>query len=427
MERIPNLPEKTGKRVVIVGAGFAGLKLAQSLSQKYFQVILIDKNNYHQFQPLFYQVATSGLEPSSISFPIRRVFSKISHVHFRVAEVQKVDYKSKVLETAQGAVDYDYLVLSAGATTNFFGNKNLEKYAIPMKSLSEALFLRNRILDNYEKALNTGSTDEQEALMNIVIAGGGPTGVELAGAIAEMRAFVLPKDYPTLDFSKMQITLLEGSPRLLNGMSEFAGKNALKYLEDLNVNVALNTLVEDFDGHSVIIKEAENVLSKTLIWAAGIKANSIEGFEKEAFSRGGRIRVNSYSQTTFSEKVFALGDQAIMEIESNPNGDPQVAQVAIQQAENLAKNLIRIQEGKALRPFAYNDKGSMATIGRNLAVCDLPFGKLKGYPAWVLWLFVHLMAILGTKNKLFVFMNWVWNYVTYNQSLRLLIKPKVDS
>lgn len=424
MNSIPNLPAKEGKRLVIVGAGFAGLKLAQSLTQKYFQVILIDKNNYHQFQPLFYQVATSGLEPSSIAFPIRRVFNKSKHVHFRVAQVENIDWKKHVLETDQGSINYDYLVLSAGATTNFFGNKNLEEHAIPMKSLSEALFLRNRILDNYEKALNTGNSEEQEALMNIVIAGGGPTGVELAGAIAEMRAFVLPKDYPSLDFSKMQITLLEGSPRLLNGMLDFAGENALNYLNKLKVNVALNTLVEDFDGHTVHIKDSKNVISKTLIWAAGIKANFIAGFEQENTGKGGRIMVNSFSQTLFAENVFVLGDQAIMETVENPNGDPQVAQVAIQQAENLTKNLSRLQESKELKPFVYNDRGSMATIGRNLAVCDLPFAKLKGYPAWALWLFVHLMAILGTKNKLFVFMNWVWNYVTYNQSLRLLIKPK---
>ena len=362
MERIPNLPGKTGKRVVIVGAGFAGLKLAQSLSHKYFQVILIDKKNYHQFQPLFYQVATSGLEPSSIAFPIRRVFNKSKHVHFRVAEVQNIDWKQNILETDQGSVDYDYLVLSEGATTNFFGNKNLEKNAIPMKSLSEALFLRNRILDNYEKALNTGNSEEQEVLMNIVIAGGGPTGVELAGAIAEMRAFVLPKDYPSLDFSKMQITLLEGSPRLLNGMSDFAGENALNYLNNLKVNVALNTLVEDFDGHTVQIKDSKNVISKTLIWAAGIKANSITGFDQENTGRGGRIKVNSFSQTLFAENVFVLGDQAIIETVENPNGDPQVAQVAIQQAENLTKNLSRLQESKELKPFVYNDRGSMANI-----------------------------------------------------------------
>lgn len=426
MKPMENLPKKQGKRVVIVGAGFAGLQLAKKLSNRFFQVILLDKNNYHQFQPLFYQVATSGLEPSSISFPIRKVLHGKKHIHFRIAELNKVDAQRQIVETTNGSLEYDYLVLSAGADTNFFGNNNVEKHAIPMKSVSEALYLRNRVLSNYEEALNTTNKDQQQALMNVVIAGGGPTGVELAGAIAEMRSDVFPKDYPQLDFTKMKIILLEGSPRLLNGMSKEAGENALKYLERLGVEVKLSQLVEDYNGDQVFIKGGDVLASKTLIWAAGIAANKVGGVAADSLGRGARILVNEYSQTKFAENVFAIGDQSLMITDEKPNGDPQVAQVAIQQALQLAKNILAIEQGKELKPFKYNDKGSMATVGRNLAVCDLPMAKLNGYIAWLLWLFVHLMAILGTKNKLFVFINWAWSYLTYDQSLRLLIKPKTD-
>ncbi len=420
-----NIPEQgSRKRVVIVGAGFAGVKLALSLSAKHFQVILIDKNNYHQFQPLFYQVATSGLEPSSISFPIRKILQSKKNVHFRVAELRKVNADTKSIETNIGQLNYDELVLAIGATTNFFGNPNLEKYAVPMKSVSEALYLRNCILDNYENALNTADSTEQEALMNIVITGGGPTGVELAGALAEMRKFVLPKDYPELDFSKMTISLLEGSPRLLNGMSDFAGKQSLKYLQKLGVEVRLNCLVEDYNGNVVSLKGGETLNSKTLLWAAGIKANRVEGFPEEAIGPAGRVLVNTFSQTQFNDSIFVVGDQALMVTDKNPKGDPQVAQVAIQQAQNVARNLERLRQNKPLVAFKYFDKGSMATIGRNLAVADLAVGSLKGILAWLIWLFVHLMAILGTKNKIFVFLNWTWSYITYDQSLRLMIRPR---
>lgn len=422
MEKIANLPKKVGKRVVIVGAGFAGLKLARSLSEKHFQVVLIDKNNYHQFQPLFYQVATSGLEPSSISFPLRKILQHKKNVHFRIATLSRVDWVGKSIATSIGKIEYDYLVLALGANTNFFGNENIKKHAIPMKSVSEALLLRNRILENYETALNTKDADEKAALMNVVLTGGGPTGVELAGAIAEMKEYVLPKDYPELDFSSMSITLLEGSGRLLNGMSESAGINALKYLEKLGVTVRLNTLVEDYNGNDVYLKGGKKIISNTLIWAAGIKANSFEGLPDNSTGFGGRFIVDSFSRSNFSKDVFVIGDQSIMLNEKLDRGDSQVAQVAIQQADTLSKNLERIQNNRALIPFEYNDRGSMATVGRNLAVVDLPFMKMKGFLAWVMWLFVHLMSILGTKNKIFVFVNWAWSYLTYDQSLRLMIK-----
>ncbi|MDE0772765.1 MAG: NAD(P)/FAD-dependent oxidoreductase [Salibacteraceae bacterium] len=425
MNEINNIPASNQrKRIVIVGAGFAGIKLVLSLSAKHFQVILLDKNNYHQFQPLFYQVATAGLEPSSISFPIRKILQKRKNVHFRVASLQHVNWESKSIETDIGSIEYDDLVLSLGGTTNFFGNPNLEKYAVPMKSVSEALYLRNAVLENYEQALNTSDPTEQEALMNIVITGGGPTGVELSGALAEMRKFVLPKDYPELDFTKMTISLLEGSPRLLNGMSDYAGRQSLSYLKKLGVEVRLNCLVEDFDGTTVSLKGGEKMSSKTLLWAAGIKANSVKGFSEDTIGPAGRILVNEFSQTKFSDSVYVIGDQALMITAENPKGDPQVAQVAIQQAQNVAKNLNNLRLKKQLKAFKYFDKGSMATVGRNLAVADLAVGSLKGHIAWLMWLFVHLMAILGTKNKVFVFLNWIWSYITYDQSLRLMIKPR---
>jgi NADH dehydrogenase len=425
MNKIFNIPEAgQRKRIVVVGAGFAGIKLVLSLSAKHFQVILLDKNNYHQFQPLFYQVATAGLEPSSISFPIRKILQKRKNIHFRVASLQHVNWESKSIETNIGAIEYDDLVLSLGATTNFFGNPNLEKYAVPMKSVSEALYLRNAVLENYEQALNTSDPKEQEALMNIVITGGGPTGVELSGALAEMRNFVLPKDYPELDFTKMTISLLEGSPRLLNGMSDYAGRQSLNYLKKLGVEVRLNCLVEDFDGTTVSLKGEEKMSSKTLLWAAGIKANAVKGFSEDNIGLTGRILVNEFSQTKFSDSVYVIGDQALMITAENPKGDPQVAQVAIQQAQNVSKNLNNLRLKKNLKAFKYFDKGSMATVGRNLAVADLAVGSLKGRIAWLMWLFVHLMAILGTKNKVFVFLNWLWSYFTYDQSLRLMIKPR---
>jgi NADH dehydrogenase len=425
MTKIFNIPEAgQRKRIVLVGAGFAGIKLVLSLSAKHFQVILLDKNNYHQFQPLFYQVATAGLEPSSISFPIRKILQKRKNIHFRVASLQHVNWESKSIETNIGAIEYDDLVLSLGATTNFFGNPNLEKYAVPMKSVSEALYLRNAVLENYEQALNTSDPKEQEALMNIVITGGGPTGVELSGALAEMRNFVLPKDYPELDFTKMTISLLEGSPRLLNGMSDYAGRQSLNYLKKLGVEVRLNCLVEDFDGTTVSLKGEEKMSSKTLLWAAGIKANAVKGFSEDNIGLTGRILVNEFSQTKFSDSVYVIGDQALMITAENPKGDPQVAQVAIQQAQNVSKNLNKLRLKKNLKAFKYFDKGSMATVGRNLAVADLAVGSLKGRIAWLMWLFVHLMAILGTKNKVFVFLNWLWSYFTYDQSLRLMIKPR---
>lgn len=421
---IPNLPESKLPKVVIIGAGFAGLKLARKLKGKSFQVILLDKNNFHQFQPLFYQVATAGLEPSAISFPLRKIFHHSKNVVFRMAEVTSVDPASKRLFTDIGFVDYDYLVLAMGGDTNYFGSKSIEEFAAPMKSVSEALYIRNKIISNYERAINIAKVENRKHLMNVVIVGGGPTGVELAGAMAELRNTVLPKDYPELSFANMKVVLIEGGPELLGPMSTEAKSHALKYLQNLGVEVMLNARVKDYDGQIVTLDGDVFLETQTLLWAAGIKPNKIEGLEEAQYARNGRLLVNEFSQLIGCDHVFALGDISLLSEEKYPNGHPQVAQVALQQAENLAKNFIHMQKEQDLKPFRYKDLGSMATVGKKLAVVDLPFIKFQGLLAWLTWLFVHLMAILGVKNRLFVFFNWSWNYLSFDPSLRLLIKPR---
>lgn len=424
----PNLPSTTLPRVVIVGAGFGGLMLAQKLESEKMQVVLIDKNNYHQFPPLFYQVATAGLEPSAISFPLRKLFQESKNVHIRVAEALKVQPETKVLSTTLGDIPYDYLVLSMGSDTNFFNNITIQDNAIPMKSVSEALYLRNTLLQNFENALTTTDPDELEGLMNIVVAGGGPTGVEVSGTLAEMKKTVLPKDFPELDFKKLNIYLMEGSPKVLSAMSEESSTKGKEYLEKLGVKVVLNSRVKDFDGKYVHLENGEKIRTNTMIWATGIKPIILEGIPKEQIGKGGRIKVDRYSRMIGSDSIFAIGDLALMEeLPKYPNGHPQLAQPSIQQGKLLAKNLVRIIEKKELAPFTYKDLGSMATVGRNLAVVDLPFWKFQGFFAWLTWMLVHLFSILGIKNKFFVFVNWVWNYFTYDQHLRLIIKPKKKS
>lgn len=421
-QKIGNIPEPLYKRIIIIGGGFAGLKLARKLSNTKYQVVLIDKNNFHQFQPLFYQVATAGLEPSAISFPFRRVFQHKKNVHFRLASLGKVNTDNKMIHTDIGWLEYDYLMVCTGADTNYFGLKNVEQNSLAMKTTGEALTIRNTIISNFEKSLNTNDKLEQEALLNIVIVGGGPTGVELAGAIAEMKKYVLPKDYPELDFNRMKIYLFEAAPKVLSSMSEFSSKKSHEYLEGLGVTVRTNTIVKDYDGKNVQL-EKETIPSKTLLWAAGIASKIINGFPDDIYVRGGRIKVDRFNHVDGLEGVFVLGDAAYMEEEKYPLGHPQVAQVALQQAVNFVKNLARFEKNQTPIEFKYKDLGSMATIGRNLAVADLPFMKFKGFIAWIIWLFVHLMSILGVKNRLFIFLNWAWNYMTFDQTLRLLLKP----
>ncbi len=420
MKKSVVLPSSDLPRVVIVGAGFAGLKLAMELANKPFQVILIDKNNFHQFQPLFYQVATSGLEPSAISFPLRKALQHYPNIKFRMAELQQVDTDANVIHTNIGTISYDKLVLSFGATTNFFGMKDFEKHSIPMKSVSQAIYLRNHILNRFEQAINETDTVKQKALMSVVIVGGGPTGVELAGALAEMKQYVLPKDYPDLNPELMQIHLIEANPNLLTGFADKSTSKTAEFLESLGVNLYLSTRVSSYDGQEIQIG-TELLKVNNLIWAAGICIPKIAGIPEEVIFRAGRLKVNSQNEVQDLPNVYAIGDMAYMETEAYPNAHPQVAQVAIQQANNLANNLKKNLQ----KSFTYKDRGSMATIGRNLAVANLPGIKLHGFIAWFLWLFVHLMSILGTKNKLFVFINWMWSYFSYDQSLRLLIKPFV--
>ncbi|MCU4176855.1 NAD(P)/FAD-dependent oxidoreductase [Carboxylicivirga sp. N1Y90] len=417
-----NLPQNKKKRVVIIGAGFAGLKLARKLINSPFQVVVMDKQNFHQFQPLFYQVATSGIEPSSISFPVRKIFQKHSNLHFRQTELLNIDHEQKYVITSNGPLSYDYLVIATGVTTNYFGSDNLEKYGLPMKTTAEAINLRNRILSSFEKAILTDDADKQSKLMSVVVVGGGPTGVELSGAIAEMRRYVLPKDYPELDFSRMKIYLYEASDRLLNGMSVEAGNKALYFLKELGVEVHLKTPIVDYNGDKVSLPDNKVKYARNLLWTAGVKGRFINGIPNEFWMRSGRIKVDSFNQLEGLHNVYAIGDISCISDDTEfENGHPQVAQVAIQQADNLARNILKGNKKK----FKYKDKGSLATIGRNMAVADLPGVKFSGVFAWFLWLFVHLMAIVGVKNRFFIFVNWAQSYFSRDQSLRVLIQPYI--
>ena len=413
-------------KVVIVGAGFAGLKLARKLNNKQgFEVLLIDKFNYHQFQPLFYQVATAALDPSNISFPLRKAFQKSKNVRIRIEEVKQIDPAQNRIITDTEEITYDALVLALGADTNFFGNQNIATNAFPMKSTVEALQLRHRLIQNFEDALLINDQEKIKKLMNIVIVGGGPTGVEVAGALGEMKRYVLPKDYPELDFSNMNIYLLEGGDRTLGNMSDKSSEDSCKYLKKLGVTVKTNTVVKDFDGQNAILATGESIPTNTVIWAAGIRGNVPEGIDKTLVVRGNRIKVDRFNRMEASNNIYVLGDLAYMETPNWPKGHPQVANVAINQAVTLAENLDRIRQSATnLKEFEYKDKGSMATVGRNLAVVDVPKPKFhfRGMIAWYIWMVLHLFLILGVKNRILVFVNWIYSYITYDQSLRLIFK-----
>ncbi|MEM6398248.1 MAG: NAD(P)/FAD-dependent oxidoreductase [Bacteroidota bacterium] len=422
-----NIPKSELPRVVIVGGGFAGLKMARKISRKHYQVVLIDRYNFHQFQPLFYQVAMAGLEPSSIVFPFRKLFHGEENIYIRVTEVTEVDLAAKELETPLGCCDYDHLIVATGADTNFFGNEQIAKKSLPMKSVSEALYLRNTILDDYENAVSTPDYEERQELVDIVIVGGGPTGVELAGALAEMRIHVLPKDYPEMNVKdEMDIYLIQAGDILLAGMSEKSGRKAEKYLTDLGVKVLLNTRVTDYDGQVVTMADGSTIPTSKVIWAAGVTGQLFKGLPQVAVVKGNRLKTNSFHQVEGVEGLYAIGDIAFLPEAKFPEGHPQVAQTAIQMGNNLGKNFNRMAKGQTPKPFSYNDKGSMATIGRAKAVVDLPKFHFSGFFAWIAWLVVHLFAILGAKNKFFVLVNWMSNYINYNQSLRVIIKPKKE-
>ena len=421
-----NIKRNQLKRVVIVGGGLGGLRLAEDLSKANLQVVLIDKNNFHQFPPLIYQIASAGIDPSSISFPFRQIFRKRKNFYFRMAEARAVFPDKKILQTSIGKIEYDYLVFAAGTTTNFYGNANIEKWAIPMKTVSEAMGLRNAVLSNLERALTCATEEERQELLNVVIVGGGATGVEIAGALSEMKRYVIPYDYPDMDSSLMHIYLLEAGDRLLAGMSQDSSKKAYEFLTSMGVDVQFGKMVTDYKDHKVLMKDGQEIPTRTFLWVSGVKAQPITGIDGDHLGRGFRIVVDEFNR-----------------IPAYPGGHPQLAQVAIQQAALLAKNIQKIAKAdeenekhpgssapnidQQLKPFRYKNLGSMATIGRHKAVVELGKFHSQGFFAWVLWLVVHLRSILGVKNKVMVLLNWLWKYVSYNDSIRMITyatKPK---
>ncbi|TXH23376.1 MAG: NAD(P)/FAD-dependent oxidoreductase [Chitinophagaceae bacterium] len=410
------------KKIVIIGGGFAGLQMARKITDKY-EVTVIDKFNYHQFQPLFYQVASARLEPSSISFPLRKVFQKKNNVHFRLAHVERLDAENNLVITKNESFHYDYLVIATGCSSNFFGNNEIEKHAMPMKTTTEAMALRNKILLNFEEVLLSDNINDFAHLLNIVIVGGGPTGVEMAGALAEMKKNILPKDYPHIDFSSLNIYLLEGSGATLGVMSKNAQEKSLEYLQEMGVKVKLNALLESYDGKTARLKDGTTIETSNLIWAAGVKGNLLEGINAEIIQRGNRLKVNRYNRVEGYENIFAIGDIASMETPKYPKGHPQLANVAINQGKLLAKNLNQSEEETNWKKFEYTDMGSMATVGKRKAVVDLPNFKFSGRLAWFFWMFLHLMLILSVKNKLSIFLNWAISYFTNDTTLRLILLP----
>ena len=417
-----NIPDINLKRVVIIGGGFGGLRLAKNLSNQNFQVVLVDKHNYHTFQPLLYQVATAGLEPDSIAHAIRQIFAKKENFFFRIAEVTQIDTQNQQIHSNIGSIHYDYLVIATGSDTNYYDNKNIENHAMPMKTIPEALDLRSLILQSLEAALLTNDLDERSRLMNYVIVGGGPTGVELAGAMAELKKHILPNDYPDLDIRRMNVHLIQATDRLLPGMSQNASDKAFKYLENLGVQVWFNMMVKDYDG-KIITTDKRSFDTTTLIWAAGVKGALIPGIEGEDVIIGNRYVVNEFNQIKGLNNIFAIGDVALMMSPEKAKGDPMVAQVAIQQGNLLVKNLLRIEQKKQPKAFHYKDAGSMATIGRDKAVVDLPNWKFAGWFAWFVWMFVHLISLIGFRNKAVALTNWIIQYFKYNKSVRVIIRP----
>ena len=409
------------QRVVILGAGFAGLAMARSLENTGYSVFLIDRHNYHQFQPLMYQVATARLEPSSISFPLRKVFQHKSNMTIRIAEILHVDTNNKIVHTTVGEIPYDRLVIAMGCTTNYFGNAHIKEHSFPMKSVPNAMALRNRILETFEDTIEAGPA-ERQALLNFVIVGGGPTGVELAGAMAEMKKNILPKDYPEVDFSRFTIFLLEGSPNTLNAMSDASKVKSRKYLEELGVRVRTGTVVQDYDGNTVVLKDGETIPTKNVIWAAGVIANLLDGIPAASIARANRLKTNRFGEVEGLEGVYAIGDVAYMPTPKYPNGHPQVANVAIAQAVFFAKNFKRELKGKPRTEFEYHNLGTMATVGKRKAVVDLPRFSFQGRLAWLTWMFVHLMLILSVRNKVAVFFNWMMSYFANDSTLRLMLK-----
>jgi len=418
-----NIPDNGKPRVVIIGGGFAGLSLIKHIDRNAFQFILIDKNNYHTFQPLLYQVATGGLEAGSIAYPLRRYISHYKNVIFRMAEVLQVNADNNEIITSIGNIHYDYLVIATGSKNNFFGNKLLEQNALLLKNIPQSLDLRNILLKNFELASQTDEDNEREALMNFVIAGGGPTGVEMAGALTELKKHVLSNDYPELDLVKMNVTIVEGTDRLLNAMSNVSSDKAREFLEKMEVKIILNVRITSYDGSLVVLSDGSTIKTHSFLWAAGVKGDIPSGIPAESVTPSNRIRTNVYNQFEMYKNIFVAGDAAACISPGNPLGHPMIASVAIQQGRNIAYNISLLHKGKNLIPFAYFNKGSMATIGRNKAVVELPSFKFQGIFAWFVWTFVHLLAIVGFRNKIMVFLDWMWSYFNYDKSLRFIISP----
>ena len=419
-----NIPRNSFPRIVIIGGGFAGISLAKKLRNKKVQVVLLDKHNYHNFQPLMYQVATGGLEPDSIAYPIRKIVQEYKDFYFRLAEVREIDAENNIIYADIGELKFDYLVIATGSKTNYFGNKEIERNSMAMKTIPQSLNIRSLILENFEQALLTNDIDERHSLMNFVLVGGGPTGVELAGALAEMKKAILPKDYPDLDVRKMEINLIQGSNRVLDSMSENASEKAEKFLLNLGVSVWKNVRVTGYDGKTVTTNSDLSFDSATVIWTAGVQGALPHGLKADSFIKNvNRIKVNQFNQVEGYDNLFAIGDIAVMTSEEYPQGHPMMAQPAMQQGRLLAENVIRLIDKKTLKPFVYKDKGSMATIGRNKAVVDLPKFKFSGVFAWFVWMFVHLFSLIGFKNKAVVFLNWVYNYIRFDREARLIMRP----
>jgi len=415
-------PKREVPRVVIIGGGFGGIQLAKSLKKAPVKVMMLDKHNYHTFQPLLYQVAMGAIPADSIGFPLRRIFTDQDNFRFFLADVQKINPESNTVTTDIGDIDYDYLVIATGSNTNFFGNKEIEHFSMPMKNIPEALNLRSLILQNLEKALVTKTYNEREALMTFVVVGGGPTGVELSGALAEMRRLILMKDYHGLKKQHMKVYLVEGKDKLLAAMSATASKKAKKYLSEKSVTIYNGVHVQSYDGYELKIDDGKVINTRNVFWAAGVKGEVPDGVPQQEITRGNRILTDNISRVSGFQNIFAIGDVAAMITPDMPNGLPGVAPAAIQQGQHLAKNLVHIIKGEPTVSFKYFDKGSLATIGRNQAVADLGKLHLYGFIAWLLWGVVHIMSLAGFNNKVGVFLTWSFNYLKRNSDNRLVVR-----
>ena len=417
--------DQNSKRIIVVGGGFAGINFIKKLSKhKQFQITLVDKNNYHFFPPLLYQVATAFIELSNISYPFRRMFQEQANLRFHLGSLLKVKPEKNTIETDTGVLEYDYLVLAIGTETNYFGMENVQNYSWPMKTINDALNLRNHLLLNLEKAVKINDPKEREKHLNMVIAGGGPTGVEIAGMLAEMGQHIIRKEYPEINNFRGRIYLIDAGPSLLGPMSKKSQEEATRVLKELGVHIKLNTAVNDYKNHLVYLANGETIPTNVLIWASGVTGIAIPGLSNEVVGRGRRILVDKYNKVNGTENIYALGDISFQTSDpAFPDGHPQLAQVAIQQGQNLARNLYNIYTDKSMKPFIYNDKGTMAIISKFKAVVDLPKLFFKGFFAWIVWLFIHLIPIAGFRNKLKLATNWFWSFITNDPTLRLIVRP----